>query len=223
MTNAAHTAGAGADIVLSHWRIDGTADGDQLVLPDGCRDLIVHVAADGRPCWFVSELAQAAAWVPSRCGERFMGWRLQPGACIDETPLLAALRARPEIDAPEVRALLHDCVKLDVRLTEMLQGLATAPGVGAAARLLGVHERSLERWVGRGTGRPPGFWQALARARRCARALPTGVPLVELALAQGYADQAHMSCEVRRWFGLTPAALRRSPALQQLVQQAGFN
>ncbi len=84
-------------------------------------------------------------------------------------------------------------------------------------------ERSLERWVGLGTGQRPGYWLGLARARRAAQRIPTALPLAELALEQGYTDQSHMNCEFRRWFGLPPGALRRSPELQPTLQEPGFN
>lgn len=212
-----------ADPVLAHWHFLCEADGGSTVLPDGCRDLILHLDNGGHPRWFVSELAASADWVPSRRGETFMGWRLQPAARIDEARLLAALATPSAADPARAHAVLREHVQVDPRLDEMLHGLASAAGVGPAARLLGVHERSLERWVGQATGRPPGFWQGLARARRAARSLHEGRPLAELALAQGYADQAHMNRAFRRWFGQTPAALRRTPALLATLLEPGFN
>jgi len=83
--------------VLAHWQFVVQHNGSSAVVPDGCRDLIRHVDSSGRPRWFVSELATGVDWVPLCRGERFMGWRLQPAAQIDEKPLLA------ELDPPRDR------------------------------------------------------------------------------------------------------------------------
>jgi AraC-like DNA-binding protein len=122
-------------------------------------------------------------------------------------------------------ALLREAIdrhtRIDPRVQEALRTLAIARNVAAAAQSLGVSERSLERLTQCATGQPPRFWRALARVRRAAQSLATAQPLAEIAVDQGYADQAHFSRDCLRWLGLTPAALRRAPALLATVAQAG--
>jgi AraC-like DNA-binding protein len=46
----------------------------------------------------------------------------------------------------------------------------------------------------------------------------TDDPIADVAFTVGYADQAHMTREMRRWFGVTPAAMRRgAPSYGDLV------
>ena len=79
--------------------------------------------------------------------------------------------------------------------------------VGELAHELGLSERQLLRRFDDAVGYGP---KVLARVLRLQRllALPPGAGLAEAALEAGYADQAHMSAEVRRLTGLTPAELR---------------
>lgn len=211
-----------APAVLACWRSLAVEPVDATVMPDGCRDLILSCPSGARPAWFVSGLPTGAYTVRSEAGDRFVGFRLRPAACIAETPLLAALRSRPERDEAEALALIAEHVRLDARLEEALQALAAAGGVLAARRQLGVGERTLERLLQTATGRPPRYWHTLARARRAARALATCVPLADLAVQRGYADQAHLTRELRAWFGLTPGGLRRRPDLLALIAEPGY-
>ncbi|BAL96442.1 AraC family transcriptional regulator [Rubrivivax gelatinosus] len=211
-----------APAVLACWRSHAVEAVDATVLPDGCRDLILSCPNGARPAWFVSDLPTGAYTVRSEVGDRFVGFRLRPSARIAEAPLLAALRARPERDEAEALALIAEHVRLDARLDEALQALATAGGVLPARRQLGVGERTLERLLHTATGRPPRYWHGLARARRAARALATAEPLADLAAQHGYADQAHLTRELRAWFGQTPAALRRRADLLALLAEPAY-
>jgi AraC-like DNA-binding protein len=47
------------------------------------------------------------------------------------------------------------------------------------------------------------------------------VPLADIACAAGCADQAHMTRDVVRWFGVTPAELRRNRELLGTLDQPG--
>lgn len=211
-----------APAVLACWRSQAVEPVVATVMPDGCRDLILSSPSGARPAWFVSDLPTGAYTVRSEAGDRFVGFRLRPAACIAEAPLLAALQSRPERDEAEALALIAEHVRLDARLDEALQALAAAGGVLAARRQLGVGERTLERLLQSATGRPPRYWLGLARARRAARALPEGVPLADLAVQHGYADQAHMTRELRAWFGLAPGALRRRADLLAVLAEPGY-
>lgn len=82
------------------------------------------------------------------------------------------------------------------------------------ARELGVGERQLRRRFDRSVGYG---WRTLSRVRRLQRVLSANEQspapsLAHLAITAGYADQAHMSREVRALSGLTPRALLASGA-----------
>lgn len=196
------------------------------VVPDGCCDLIWHALPGQAPRWFVTDLAEHRYDVPGTVGERYWGFRMQPGTCIERARLLAAVAARPDGDAADVLPILHDCIRLDAPVHDALLALADSASVALAARALGVSERSLQRVVSSGTGAPPAYWKRLARVRRAARSLaqaPHHAPtLAETAADWGYVDQAHMTREFRRWLGTTPAALRGQPALQAALAATGY-
>lgn len=54
-------------------------------------------------------------------------------------------------------------------------------------------------------GAPPIRLRQWARLKTAARALMDGAGLAEAAAAAGYADQAHFTRQLRRWFGVSPA------------------
>lgn len=226
--------------LLAPWQFTSVDASATTVLPDGCRDLILHVDALGHPRWHVSPLTDAAMDVPGKAGERWRGYRMQPGALVDTGALLrsvqtilppASLSLRPachpldradaELDAA-VLAAMGEHTRIDLRVQEVLHALAHARTVGGTARSLGVSQRCLERLTHQATARPPRFWLSLARVRRAARALVNAQALVEIAADQGYADQAHFSRECRRWLGQTPTMLRRHPQLLSTATQPGY-
>lgn len=200
------------------------------VVPDGCCDLIWHALPGQAPKWFVTDLANQRYDVPGTVGERYCGYRMQPGTHIHRARLLAAVTARPGCDAADILPILHDCTRLDTPVHDALLALADSPSVADAARALGVAERTLQRVVSTGTGQPPAYWKRLARMRRAARAIaqiqaqvPQHPPtLAETASDWGYVDQAHMTREFRRWLGTTPAALRAQPDLQEVLAASGY-
>ena len=227
--------------VLARWQFDTTDANPTTVLPDGCRDLIVHIDARGQFDWHISPLADAAMVVPGRAGEQWLGFRLVPGTRIDAPALLRSAQAiwqqrqhragLPSFslslrDNPALEAFLLEAIdqhpRMDPRAQEALCSLAHSCTVGAAAHSLGVSERSLERLTQRATGQAPRFWRALARVRRAALALGTTQPLAEIAADHGYADQAHFSRDCLRWLGQTPASLRGTPQLLATAAQAGY-
>lgn len=166
--------------------------------------------AGGPTQCFVSGLAAGCEWVHGEPGEHAVGYRLRPQAQVAEAALLAALSAPRGLEEASLLAAVAEHVRPDTRLAEALDGLAQAAGVRAAARALGVSVRTLERLLQATTGRTPGFWHGLARVRAAGLAI-LSEPLADLAARHGYADQAHMSRDFRRWFGLSPTALRASP------------
>jgi AraC-like DNA-binding protein len=83
-----------------------------------------------------------------------------------------------------------------------------AGGTGALAGEFGVSRRTLHRDVTAAAGLPPRTLASVLRFRAAIDRLRIGGgSLAELAAASGYADQAHLTREVRRFAGLPPAAL----------------
>jgi AraC-like DNA-binding protein len=82
-------------------------------------------------------------------------------------------------------------------------------GVAAAAADLGLSERQLRRRCETAVGYGPKTLDRILRFQRFrALARRSGAPLVELALAAGYADQAHLNREYMRLAGATPSSVR---------------
>jgi AraC-like DNA-binding protein len=93
----------------------------------------------------------------------------------------------------------------------LLGGGDPAP-VAALAAAMGLSERQLRRRVTKAVGYPPKTLEGILRFRHAithGRGNPDRrrPPLAEVAVAAGYADQSHLTREVRRLAGLTPRAL----------------
>ena len=111
-----------------------------------------------------------------------------------------------------------------------LPGAAPEPRVGAAARrlaagasaaatadALGWTTRSLHRRCLVAFGYGPAVLRRVLRFRRASALLAAGVPIAEVAARAGYADEPHLSREVRALAGVSPAGIysgaKRSTAL----------
>ena len=93
---------------------------------------------------------------------------------------------------------------------ELLTDRCTEPlSIGSVAENVGVHPAHLARSFSRFFGRSPGEHLRRSRVARAAcLLLETDLPLVEIALSCGFADQSHFTNVFRRYRGLPPAAFR---------------
>ncbi len=192
------------DPILATWAFEAGKTQSLSVMPDGCRDLIVNQPAGDDITFFISHLMPAPESVFVFRGEKYCGVRLRPGARID----LRVIRKRPiPRSLDELAALAQEAASISANVAEALSCLAVVHSAGCAARNLGVSLRTLQRRTLEATGQPPEFWRQLARARKAARMLLSGVPLRETAFDCGYADQAHMTRDLKRWFAMTPGEI----------------
>lgn len=174
------------------------------IMPDGCRDLIVR---DGRV--LMTNLDATPRMVRIAAGSRMTGYRLRPGAWVEPGDVTGALS--------DISAL----IRYDAEVGEAITALATGP-VAHVARQAGMSQRGLQRCFAAAVLPPPGFWRMLGRARRAVATMASDAPLAELAIDAGYADQAHMTRDFRRWFGLTPHRLRMDPGARADLSQPGL-
>ncbi len=224
--------GGKGEQILTIWSVQ--ADGRPFtVWPDGCRDLIVCEKPNEPPTAFLTGLDTGSYFVPAPVGTAFTGVRLTPGSVAKWE---SAAEARPheklQIDClgrltaswlkevsqhPErARELVADAAENWFRtvgsmVQSFLGSLDLTPG---QIPPMGMSSRTLRRHMTALTGASPQFWVALHRARLAGRALVNGnMPISDIALTAGYSDQAHLTRELRRWFGVTPAAMRRDATL----------
>lgn len=210
------------DPILATWTHLASSS-SVLVTPDGCRDVIVRWHPGCQPTMVCSALADASHVVETPTGTRFLGFRMAPGIRLglDTVGATADLLEQPDLIADRLRAV----IAVPPALVEALGRLAEMePGEGLAGVCadLGVSQRTLQRHVLAQTGRSPGFWRRLARVRGAARAICGGAPAADTSAAWGYADQAHLTREMRHWFGLTPSRLRQRPDIAAQLAQPGY-
>jgi AraC-like DNA-binding protein len=199
--------------ILQKWTFETEDWSREIIFPDGCRDLICFIYSDKPAEWKVSRLQSEPEIVAIGPDAKLIGYRLAPGAMVPAGFLESLVKV------PNDQSALASAVDANTPAAEGISALERAQSVATAAKACGVSERSLHRMVTFGTGKTPSFWLRLARARRAAA--DVALPLAQLAGEHGFSDQAHMTREFRRWFGLTPRDLRADATLaEQLYQPA---
>lgn len=86
----------------------------------------------------------------------------------------------------------------------MLDDLSRPIGLDALAREAGVSAAHLVRTFHQEVGLPPLAWLMQQRMGRARSLLRTGEPISQVALAAGFADQAHFTKAFRRFHAMTP-------------------
>jgi AraC-like DNA-binding protein len=221
-------------LICCTWEQWADAPCEQLVVPDACVDLIwsgerLTVAGpDTRARRVELSTGTRLAGVRLRPGAAGAALGLPATELRDEAPsaaevlgqaaverLLDELRAGGDPHAILVRAIELGAASAPDPLVLAAVAALDRPGarVASVADELGLSTRQLQRRVADAVGYGPKLLARILRFRRLqALAAPPDhwtpgeprVPLVELALDAGYADQAHMTDEVTRLAGLSP-------------------
>jgi AraC-like DNA-binding protein len=216
-------------------------DAAHRILPDGCMDVVFRL---GRfPAILVAGTMTQAIAGPLVPGMDTFGIRFRPGGAQPwlNVPAddLTDTHADPRDCALRPPSWLTDALitktSLDARAqcaSAWLIGSARGVGqhgavyaaarmltragqsVSAAARELGMSERTLQRSFQRSVGLAPAEYRRVARLRRLLGRLDTGVSLADAAVDAGYYDQPHLDREFRRLVGCAPR--------QWLATRVGF-
>ncbi|WP_432562718.1 helix-turn-helix domain-containing protein [Kineococcus sp. SYSU DK003] len=212
------------------WENRPPAPGGGPVLPDGCMDLLW--SRTGR------ELLVAGPDTRPHHGEHspggWSGLRFAPGQAPallgvpahelrDARVPLADLwdgalvrRLAEQVEAADasgragaaLEALAASVPARDDALVRAARWLAAGRTVTDVADDLGLGVRTLHRRSLAAFGYAPQVLGRVLRFRRAVRALRTGRAPAQVAVAAGYADQAHLTREVRTFAGVTPRALQ---------------
>jgi AraC-like DNA-binding protein len=210
------------------WRRTVGAEAEHTrILPDGCLDLLW----DGRRL-LVAGPDPAARWHDSAPGTQYVGLRLFGGlgAASLGVPADELVGQSVEIDrflgAREARELAerviaspgtalqewvgHRADRLPSMGPRVLRMAQTGLGVAAMADELGCSPRQLHRRCLPLFGYGPERLGRIVRLQEALRRAGAGSRLADVAAASGYADQAHLSRDVRLLTGTTPRRLLTS-------------
>lgn len=225
-----------SDRVLCIWSLEAGPSALLPVIPDGCLDLIL--CRKGLQSSLILAGLDLEAWTaPVEPNLAYLGVRFRPGVLPDPLGFSAEALAGNRVDVGCEASVgqqrwIRSILTSDQALPIMLEGLATTLRPASSGTLEALHQatrgetgsrtrRTFQRTLTRATGLPPSAWFASARARTAALTLlETGLPLTEVALEAGYADQAHLTREIRRRLGLTPARMRRQRELYLSILRA---
>jgi AraC family transcriptional regulator len=99
----------------------------------------------------------------------------------------------------------------DAVLRQIEQRFSEPWTIASLAALADVHPVHFARQFRRRTGRTVGQYIRELRVRRaCDELCATGLPLAEIALRAGFADQSHLCRWIKRTTGMSPLHLRRN-------------
>jgi AraC-like DNA-binding protein len=205
------------------------------VLPDGCLDIIwdggiVYVAGPDT----VAELAPAAP------GSRSFALRFAHGTGADvlgvpadeltdrQVPLedlWPAAEVRRLAEAADPMAALEATALRrwrgpDRAMVALAAGARAGHPVGAIADALGLSPRHLQRRCKFAYGYGPKTLARVLRLQRAVALARAGSPFAEVSASAGYADQAHLSREVKALAGVSLGALL-TPGLSEGSMAAG--
>jgi AraC-like DNA-binding protein len=205
------------------WIRSSSEPGTAVVIPDGCTDLIWSEASSQL---FVAGPDTAAHPTTVRAG-RLFGVRFAPGVGPSAfgVPGHAIRDLRVPVseiwpDAEKLTASLEQAarpgqqlVSIAVRRLRLAEPdpLANALGQGfdvqSLSERLGLSERQLRRRCLDAFGYGPKMLHRVLRFDRAVRLARSGVPFAQVATGIGYADQAHLSREVKALAGVPLGAL----------------
>jgi AraC-like DNA-binding protein len=211
------------DTLLAKWEFSTDINSTALIIPDGCRDLILQVNEGDRPRWFLSSLYDQSKSLSIQARSAMTGFRLKPGTRVNNESLLNSI-SNAYFEDDKILSCIDDFTYRNSCVDEALEYLASdVKTVACAAAEIGVSQRTLQRLLILETNRTPSYWLMLARVRKAARSLSEPIPLIEIADSFGYSDQAHMSRQFRHWFNISPSALRKSPDILNQLNHLGYD
>ena len=223
-------------LVERYWVLEGAAPGTvQRVVPDGRPELILNLGQPfeslqnghwaTQPRCFIAGQLTGPLLLRAPGVTRILGVRFRPGGASQllGVPMqeltdrvvpahdlgLASLAERASLPDVECALLALERGRSDSLVDEAARLLTLSPDVGAAASLLGVSARQLERRFKARVGVSPKYFARIRRFQRVFHALEDAGAggWVDAAAACGYDDQAHLIRDFRTFAGEPPSHL----------------
>lgn len=211
-----------ADVI---WRTEDMTDGMYLAAADGCWDMIFTTTAEGKTTVRLSGPSSTTTEVHYKKGNRNFGMRFKQGVFLTHIPVSDAIDVTEYLPMPDNDSFLLgglrwrlptfetiDAFIADLESAGLLSEDAMVRSVLEGVKL-GASPRSIQRRFHAAVGLTPAYIAQIERAWRAVDMLQKGMPIADVAQEVGYADQAHMTRQLKRVTGYTPrqTAVRREP------------
>lgn len=197
------------------WTAHALADGVYNATPDGSWDLIHIEKPGGEHLVFLTGQQSQPASVPYQAGEIsvvisfaahffLQSGPLPPdGAVIEFLPVQAGRFLLADLDLPMPTYDNAELIASELLAAGVLRVDPVVTG-GLGLTKLAASERSLQRHFREATGLSQKSFEQIRRAQEAVRLLQAGGKPADVAIAAGYADQAHMTKSIKRIMGRLP-------------------
>jgi hypothetical protein len=201
------------------WRTHDTSDGTYLAAADACWDMIFIRSVHGNRV-LLSGPSSKITPVPYRAGNRNFGIRFHRGSCLTHVPATTMVDTTEALPMPTPESFLlagsewpmptYETADDFVAELERAELLGDDPLVNAALRgdEPAASVRSVQRHVSHVTGLTSNRIRQIVRAREAAERLRRGDSILDVTHDLGYADQAHLTRDLKRLTGYTPSRTR---------------
>jgi len=202
------------------WRTFDTSDGTYLAAADACWDMVFIRSVHGDRA-LLSGPSSTITPVPYRAGNRNVGIRFHRGTFLTHVPASAMVDTTESLPMPTDETFLlaglefplptYETADEFIADLERLELLSDDPIAMAALRgeTPAGSRRSVQRHVASATGLSAARIRQIVRAREAAERLMQGDPILDVVHDLGYADQAHLTRDVKRLTGYTPGQTKR--------------
>ena len=197
------------------WRTHDRTDGTYLAAADACWDMIFIRSADGNRA-LLSGPSTKITPVPYRAGNRNVGIRFHRGSFLTHVPTTAMVDTTDALPMPTSESFLlaerewpmptYETADDLVADLEKLGLLSDDAVVNAVLRgePPSTSIRSIQRHVSQVTGLTMNRIRQIVRAREAAERLRQGASILDVTHDMGYADQAHLTRDLKHLTGYTP-------------------
>jgi AraC-like DNA-binding protein len=197
------------------WRTHDTSDGTYLAAADACWDMIFIRSVHGNRA-LLSGPSSKITPVPYRAGNHNVGIRFHRGTFLTHVPTSTMVDTTDALPMPTSESFLlageawsmPDYETTDEFVAELERRalLSDDPIVMAALHgdEAGTSTRSLQRHISNATGLTAKRIRQIVRARTAVERLQRGESILDVTYELGYADQAHLTRDLKSLTGYTP-------------------
>jgi AraC-like DNA-binding protein len=197
------------------WRTHDTSDGTYLAAADACWDMIFIRSVHGNRV-LLSGPSSKITPVPYRAGNRNVGIRFHRGSFLTHVPTTTMVDTTETLPMPTPESFVLDGDEwpmpsyetADDFIAELERRELLSDDMLVNAALRGeappASARSVQRHVSHVTGLTSNRIRQIVRAREAAERLRRGETILDVTHELGYADQAHLTRDLKRLTGYTP-------------------